>query len=66
MTLVTGSPIKTRFRTVDALSIHYAESEHELLDANHFVWADGADDYASQVINWWQGGYQRPQARVIA
>lgn len=35
-------------------------SKLDLLDANHFVWADRADDYAALVINWWAGGYKRP------
>ncbi len=32
----------------------------DLLDANHFVWADRADDYAALVVNWWNHGYKRP------
>jgi pimeloyl-ACP methyl ester carboxylesterase len=41
-------------------------SKLDLLDANHFVWADRDDDYASLVINWWHGGYRKPQAAAIA
>jgi hypothetical protein len=35
-------------------------SKLDLLDANHFVWADRAEDYAALVINWWNDGYKRP------
>jgi pimeloyl-ACP methyl ester carboxylesterase len=35
-------------------------SKLDLLDANHFVWADRAEDYAALVVNWWNGGYERP------
>jgi pimeloyl-ACP methyl ester carboxylesterase len=35
-------------------------SKLDLLDANHFVWADRADDYAALVLNWWNDGYKRP------
>jgi pimeloyl-ACP methyl ester carboxylesterase len=35
-------------------------SKLDLLDANHFVWADRADDYAALVVNWWNGAYKRP------
>ena len=35
-------------------------SRVNLLDANHFVWADRADDYAALVISWWSGGYENP------
>jgi pimeloyl-ACP methyl ester carboxylesterase len=29
----------------------------DLLDAGHFTWEDGADEYAALVTNWWDGGY---------
>jgi pimeloyl-ACP methyl ester carboxylesterase len=35
-------------------------SKLDVLDANHFVWADRADDYAAMVINWWNDAYKRP------
>jgi pimeloyl-ACP methyl ester carboxylesterase len=35
-------------------------SKLDVLDAQHFVWADRADDYAALVVNWWNGGYKRP------
>ncbi len=35
-------------------------SKLDLLDANHFVWSDRADDYAALVLNWWNDGYKRP------
>jgi len=35
-------------------------SKLDLLDANHFLWADRADDYAALVVKWWNAGYNRP------
>jgi pimeloyl-ACP methyl ester carboxylesterase len=29
----------------------------DLLDAGHFAWEDGADEYAALVTTWWRGGY---------
>ena len=33
-------------------------SKLEIIDAGHFTWEDGADEYAGLVANWWGGGYQ--------
>jgi pimeloyl-ACP methyl ester carboxylesterase len=32
-------------------------SKLDLIDAGHFTWEDGADEYAALVTNWWRGGY---------
>jgi pimeloyl-ACP methyl ester carboxylesterase len=32
-------------------------SKLDILDAGHFIWEDGADQYASLVTTWWSGGY---------
>ncbi|MDQ1534827.1 MAG: hypothetical protein QOF28_2588 [Actinomycetota bacterium] len=32
-------------------------SKLDLIDAGHFAWEDGADDYAALVTSWWSGGY---------
>jgi pimeloyl-ACP methyl ester carboxylesterase len=32
-------------------------SKLDLLDAGHFTWEDGADDYAALVTSWWSGDY---------
>jgi pimeloyl-ACP methyl ester carboxylesterase len=32
-------------------------SKLDLIDAGHFTWEDGADDYAALVGAWWGGGY---------
>src|SRR5713226_3353628 len=29
------------------------------VDAGHFAWADAADEYATLIIDWWNGGYER-------
>jgi pimeloyl-ACP methyl ester carboxylesterase len=34
-------------------------SKLDLLDTNHFAWADAADEYATLIIDWWNGGYER-------
>ena len=34
-------------------------SKLDLLNTNHFAWADAADDYATLIIDWWNGGYER-------
>jgi pimeloyl-ACP methyl ester carboxylesterase len=33
------------------------KSKHDVIDAGHFTWEDGADTYAGLVSNWWSGGY---------
>ena len=32
-------------------------SKLDIVDAGHFVWEDGADEYAALVKSWWSGGY---------
>jgi hypothetical protein len=27
-------------------------------NANHFAWADAADENATLIIDWWNGGYE--------
>jgi pimeloyl-ACP methyl ester carboxylesterase len=34
-------------------------SKLDLLNTNHFAWADAADEYATLIIDWWNGGYER-------
>jgi pimeloyl-ACP methyl ester carboxylesterase len=33
-------------------------SKLDIIDAGHFTWEDGADEYAALVTNWWGGGYR--------
>ena len=33
-------------------------SKLDLIDAGHFAWEDGADEYAELVTTWWRGGYR--------
>lgn len=33
-------------------------SKLDLVDAGHFVWEESADEYASLVADWWNGGYK--------
>jgi pimeloyl-ACP methyl ester carboxylesterase len=30
----------------------------DIIDAGHFIWEDAADEYASIVTTWWEGGYK--------
>ena len=32
-------------------------SKLDILDAGHFTWEDGAEEYAALVTSWWAGGY---------
>jgi pimeloyl-ACP methyl ester carboxylesterase len=32
-------------------------SKLDIIDAGHFTWEDGADEYAALVTGWWSGGY---------
>ncbi len=34
-------------------------SELRVIDAVHFVWEDGADEYATLVNGWWAGGFRK-------
>jgi hypothetical protein len=57
---MTGSPdesIQPQFRTIDGLSIRFAESKLDIIDSAHFTWEDAADEYAALVTSWWAGGY---------
>jgi len=33
------------------------KSKLDFIDAGHFVWEDGADQYAALITSWWGGGY---------
>ena len=33
------------------------KSRLDIIDAGHFTWEDGADEYAALVTNWWREGY---------
>jgi pimeloyl-ACP methyl ester carboxylesterase len=33
------------------------KSKLDVIDAGHFTWEDGADEYAALVTSWWGGGY---------
>jgi pimeloyl-ACP methyl ester carboxylesterase len=33
------------------------KSKLDLVDADHFIWEDAADQYAALVTTWWAGGY---------
>ena len=33
------------------------QSKLDVIDAGHFTWEDGADEYAALVTSWWAGGY---------
>jgi pimeloyl-ACP methyl ester carboxylesterase len=37
------------------------KSTLDVIDAGHFTWEDGADEYAALVTSWWGGGYKEEQ-----
>src|SRR5260370_6331086 len=43
----------------DYLHERLPHSKSDKIDANHFAWADAADQYGTLIIDWWNGGYQR-------
>jgi pimeloyl-ACP methyl ester carboxylesterase len=44
---------------VNAAFLHerLPKSKLDIIDAGHFTWEDGADEYAALVMAWWGGGY---------
>ena len=34
-------------------------SRLDVLDAGHFFWEDGADEFVAALTEWWSGGYER-------
>jgi pimeloyl-ACP methyl ester carboxylesterase len=38
-------------------------SKLDLIDAGHFAWEDGAEEYAALVTRWWSGGHATAEAR---
>jgi pimeloyl-ACP methyl ester carboxylesterase len=43
----------------DYLHERLPHSKSDKIDAGHFAWADAADQYATLIIDWWNGGYER-------
>jgi pimeloyl-ACP methyl ester carboxylesterase len=43
----------------DYLRERLPHSKSDKVDAGHFAWADAADEYATLIIDWWNGGYER-------
>lgn len=39
---------------VEYLHRHLPNSKLDVIDVGHFVWEEGADDYARVVTAWWQ------------
>jgi pimeloyl-ACP methyl ester carboxylesterase len=37
-------------------------SKLDIIDAGHFTWEDGAEEYAALVTSWWSGGYATQKA----
>ena len=42
------------------------KSKLDFIDAGHFVWEDGADQYAALVTSWWNGGYAKVGAAKVS
>jgi pimeloyl-ACP methyl ester carboxylesterase len=43
----------------DYLHDRLSRNKHDKIDAGHFAWADAAHGYATLIIDWWNGGYER-------
>jgi pimeloyl-ACP methyl ester carboxylesterase len=43
----------------DYLHDRLPHNKRDKIDAGHFAWADAADKYATLIIDWWNGGYER-------
>jgi pimeloyl-ACP methyl ester carboxylesterase len=43
----------------DSLHARLPRSKSDRVDAGHFAWADAADQYATLIIDWWNGRYER-------
>jgi pimeloyl-ACP methyl ester carboxylesterase len=43
----------------DFLHERLPNSKLDIVNAGHFAWEDGADEYAAVVTDWWDGGYLR-------
>ena len=43
----------------DYLHERLPHNKFDKVDAGHFAWADAADEYATLIIDWWKGGYER-------
>jgi pimeloyl-ACP methyl ester carboxylesterase len=39
-------------------------SKLDIIDAGHFTWEDGADEYAALVTSWWGGGYMTTEPNL--
>ncbi len=39
------------------------KSKLDVIDVGHFVWEDGAGEYAALVTSWWRGGYAKTGER---
>ena len=61
MTFTLNGTIRPQFSTINAVFLHerLPKSKLELMDAGHFIWEDGADQYAALITSWWAGGYGR-------
>lgn len=43
----------------DYLHQRLPHNKSDEIHAGHFAWADAADEYATLILDWWNGGYQR-------
>lgn len=43
----------------DYLHERLPHNKSDKVNAGHFAWADAADEYATLIIEWWDGGYER-------
>jgi len=56
---IIAGRLDTAVPPVNAEFLHerLPHSKLDIIDAGHFTWEDGADQYAALVTTWWSGGY---------
>jgi pimeloyl-ACP methyl ester carboxylesterase len=56
---IIAGALDTAVPPVNAKFLHerLPNSKLDIIDAGHFTWEDGADEYAALVTSWWGGGY---------
>jgi pimeloyl-ACP methyl ester carboxylesterase len=48
--------------SAEFLHVRLPHSKLDVIDASHFTWEDSANEYASLLISWWDGGYARARS----
>src|SRR5262249_24000876 len=49
----------------ESLRQHLPQCRVDLIDANHFIWEDAAEEYADLVLDWWDGGFRNATGQRV-